>query len=71
MLIMALDMESSSYQMLLPASMLLGGLLLLLADTAGRSLAQPIEIPVGIVISILAAPYFLYLLRKQAWGGEC
>ena len=51
---------------LLPASMLLGGLLVLLADTAGRSLFQPIEIPVGIVISVLAAPYFLYLLRRQA-----
>lgn len=51
--------------MLIPTSMLIGGLLLLLADTIGRSLFQPIEIPVGIVISVLAAPYFLYLLRKQ------
>lgn len=50
---------------LLTASMLTGGLLLLLADTAGRSLFQPIEIPAGIVISVLAAPYFLYLLRDQ------
>lgn len=50
---------------LLTASMLLGGLLLLLADTVGRSLFQPIEIPVGIVISVLAAPYFLYLLHRQ------
>ncbi len=50
---------------LLPASMLLGGLFLLLADTMGRSLFQPIELPVGIVISVLAAPYFLFLLRKQ------
>lgn len=53
------------HRALLPASMLLGGLLLLLADTVGRSLFQPIEIPVGIVISVLAAPYFLYLLRRQ------
>lgn len=50
---------------LLTASMLTGGLLLLLADTAGRSLFQPIEIPAGIVVSVLAAPYFLYLLRGQ------
>lgn len=49
----------------LPASMMFGGLFLLLADTAGRSLFQPIEIPVGIVISVLAAPYFLVLLRRQ------
>ena len=53
------------HRTLLPVSMLMGGLLLLVADTIGRSLFQPIEIPVGIVISILAAPYFLYLLRKQ------
>lgn len=50
---------------LLPVSMLIGGLFLLLADTMGRSLFQPIEIPAGIMISIFAAPYFLYLLRKQ------
>lgn len=49
---------------LLAASMLTGGLLLLAADTAGRSLFQPIEIPAGIVISVLVAPYFLYLLRS-------
>lgn len=53
------------HQVLLPASMLSGGLLLLLADTAGRSFFQPIEIPVGIVIAVVAAPYFLYLLHKQ------
>ncbi len=53
------------HRMLIPTSMLIGGLLLLMADTIGRSLFQPIEIPVGIVISVLAAPYFLYLLRKQ------
>lgn len=53
------------HHMLIPTSMLIGGLLLLIADTIGRSLFQPIEIPVGIVIFVLAAPYFLYLLRKQ------
>lgn len=53
------------HPLLLPASMLFGGLLLLLADTIGRSLFGPIEIPVGIVISVLAAPYFLILLRRQ------
>lgn len=62
---MARKFVGSRHRMLLPASMLLGGILLLLADTAGRSLFQPIEIPVGIIIAIVAAPYFLYLLRKQ------
>ena len=63
---MARKFVGGRHRVLLPASMLLGGLLLLLADTAGRSLFQPIEMPVGIVISVLAAPYFLYLLHKQA-----
>jgi len=54
------------HHVLLPVSMLLGGLLLLFADTIGRSFFGVIEIPVGIVISVLAAPYFLILLRRQA-----
>lgn len=62
---MARKFVGGRHRVLLPASMLLGGILLLLADTIGRSLFQPIEVPVGIVISILAAPYFLYLLRRQ------
>lgn len=53
------------HRYLLPASMLTGGFFLLLADTVGRSLFRLIEIPVGIVISVLAASYFLYLLHKQ------
>lgn len=58
------------HRMLIPTSMLIGGLLLLIADTIGRSIFQLIEIPVGIVISVLVAPYFLYLLRNQIGGGE-
>ncbi len=52
------------HRVLIPASMLFGALILLFADTIGRSAFQPREIPVGIVIAILAAPYFLFLLRK-------
>ena len=47
-----------------PGKALLGALLLLLADTLGRSAFQPRDIPVGIVISVLSAPYFLFLLRR-------
>lgn len=53
------------HRALMPVSMLFGALMLLLADTLGRSAFQPREIPVGIVISVLAAPYFLFLLRKR------
>lgn len=41
-----------------------GGLLLLLADTIGRLIIQPSEIFAGIVVAIIGAPYFLFLLAK-------
>jgi len=53
------------HQYLLPASALAGGLLLIVADTIGRSLIQPSEIPAGIVVAVIGAPYFLYLLAKS------
>jgi iron complex transport system permease protein len=46
-----------------PLSMLLGGLLLLLADTLARTVAIPAEIPVGIFTALLGSPFFLLLLR--------
>jgi len=52
------------HQYLLPASALLGGLLLVTADTLSRLLAQPSEIPTGIVVAVIGAPYFIYLLMK-------
>ena len=52
------------HQILLPASALTGGLLLLTADTIGRWVLQPAEIPTGVVVAIIGAPYFLYLLAK-------
>lgn len=61
---MARRLIGGRHRALMPASMLLGALLLLLADTLGRSAFQPREIPAGIVISVLAAPYFLFLLRR-------
>lgn len=49
---------------ILPATALIGGLLLLTADTLGRVIMAPMELPVGLVVSILGAPYFIYLLIK-------
>ncbi|HJJ39042.1 MAG TPA: iron chelate uptake ABC transporter family permease subunit [Methanocorpusculum sp.] len=51
------------HRILLPASMLAGAILLLLADTFSRTL--PTEIPVGIVTALLGAPFFIYLLRRR------
>ncbi|MDW7650662.1 MAG: iron ABC transporter permease [Bacillota bacterium] len=52
------------HEVMLPATALTGALLLLVADTIGRNVLSPAEIPVGIVVSALGAPYFIYLLIK-------
>lgn len=49
---------------LLPVAMLLGALLVLAADTLGRTLLPPLEVPAGILTTLVGAPYFLFLLRK-------
>lgn len=53
------------YRILLPASALLGVTVLCLSDTIGRIAFAPIELPVGIIMGVVGAPFFLYLLRKK------
>ncbi|MFD2334411.1 FecCD family ABC transporter permease [Cohnella sp. GCM10020058] len=53
------------HQALLPVSALVGALLVIVADTIGRTLLQPSEVPTGIVVAVVGAPYFLYLLAKS------
>ncbi|MBO1514926.1 FecCD family ABC transporter permease [Metabacillus bambusae] len=55
----------SKFKALLPASALFGSILLLIADSLGRGLFPPIEIPAGIITAVIGAPYFLYLLRSE------
>lgn len=50
------------HKKLIPISALIGTVLILAADTVSRNLLAPIEIPVGIVISIIGVPYFIYLM---------
>ncbi len=52
------------HQQLLPVTALIGALILLAADTIGKNIIAPAEIPVGIVVTIVSTPYFLYLLMK-------
>ena len=51
-------------RILLPATVLTGAVLMVYADIISRTLLSPNEIPVGIVASVIGAPYFLYLLIK-------
>ena len=53
------------HQLLIPASAILGALLLIVADTLARTLLVPSEIPVGILTSFVGGPFFLWLLIKQ------
>ncbi|MEC2235476.1 MULTISPECIES: Fe(3+)-citrate ABC transporter permease YfmE [Bacillus] len=56
--------EKAKY--LLPASALIGAIILLIADTLGRGIMPPVEIPAGILTAVIGAPYFLYLLKFEA-----
>ena len=55
----------SNHKVMLPASLLLGAFVVLAADTIGRTIVAPIEIPVGIVMSVVGGPFFLFLLRRK------
>ncbi|MEO7312153.1 MAG: iron ABC transporter permease [Chitinophagaceae bacterium] len=63
----------SDNKKLLPASMLLGAVLLTWADMGARLLLAPAEIPIGIITSMVGAPIFIFLLKKfnvlQEKGG--
>ncbi|KGX88211.1 FecCD family ABC transporter permease [Pontibacillus litoralis] len=61
---LAKQLVGARQQFLLPASALTGGLLVIAADTIGRSIFQT-EIPTGIVVAVIGAPYFLYLLARE------
>jgi iron complex transport system permease protein len=53
------------HRLLLPASAVLGAILLLGADTLARTLAAPAEVPIGILTAIVGAPVFLSILLRQ------
>lgn len=55
----------SGHARLIPASALIGALLLLLADSGARSAFAPMELPVGIITAILGGPFFLWLLHRR------
>jgi iron complex transport system permease protein len=52
-------------RLLLPATVLAGGSLLVLADTAARTIVAPIQLPVGVLTALIGVPVFLYLLNRK------
>ena len=57
-------------RLLLPASVLAGGTLLVIADTLARVLVAPQQLPVGVLTALLGVPVFLYLLSRQPQRSE-
>ncbi len=53
------------HRILIPSSVMAGGIFLVWSDTIARVVMAPAEIPVGIITSLFGAPFFLYLLRKR------
>ncbi|MGO4269547.1 FecCD family ABC transporter permease [Paenibacillus sp. TAF58] len=52
-------------QLFIPVAILFGGWLLVMADTIGHNVIEPDGIPAGIMVALIGAPYFMYLLLKK------
>lgn len=55
----------SDHRLLMPASALAGGILLLIADTLARTIIAPLQLPVGVITALIGVPFFLYLLNRN------
>ena len=55
----------SDYRYLIPGAAILGVATVTLSDTAARLILAPAELPVGIIMAFIGAPFFLFLLRKE------
>ena len=55
----------TDYRYIIPGSALLGMAVVTWCDTVSRVILAPVELPVGIIMAFLGAPFFLYLLRRE------
>ncbi len=55
----------SDYRFLIPGCALFGAGMVIVCDTVGRMVMDPMELPVGVIMSLLGPPFFLYLLRRR------
>ncbi|MCZ2341829.1 MAG: iron ABC transporter permease [Bacteroidales bacterium] len=60
----------AAHRRLLPASGLIGAILLLGADVVARTIVAPLELPIGVVTALLGGPLFLVVLRKQPYASS-
>ncbi|MDQ0188751.1 iron ABC transporter permease [Alicyclobacillus cycloheptanicus] len=62
---LARRLVGARHERLIPAAALTGALLLISADTLARCIIQSTELPTGLVVAVIGAPYFLYLLARH------
>ena len=62
---MARVIVGNDFRKLIPSSAIFGAFLMLFADTLGRTLFAPIIIPVGVMLSVIGGPFFMYLLIRS------
>ncbi|MGN9097682.1 FecCD family ABC transporter permease [Flintibacter porci] len=67
---MARRIVGSDHRILVPFCILLGGFVLLLADTVGRCIAPPNEIAASVIMSIVGGPFFIILLKRGDRHGK-
>lgn len=67
---MARRIVGSDHRILVPFCILLGGFVLLLADTVGRCIAPPNEIAASVIMSIVGGPFFIVLLKRGDRHGK-
>ena len=68
----ARTISGSDHKKLITLSSLIGAIFLILSDIIARGLVPPIEIPIGIITSLIGGPFFLYLISKKnySFGGK-
>jgi iron complex transport system permease protein len=62
-------LKSSDYTFLIPASALLGAVMMSVVDIVARMIIPPAELPVGIITAVVGAPVFLWILLRQQRSG--
>lgn len=56
----------SDYRWLVPFSMVLGGIVVMVADIGARLLIAPLELPVGVMMALIGGPFFVMIVRRWA-----
>src|SRR5690625_7196656 len=59
------SLVGTDHKVLIPFSAILGALLILLADTIGRTIIAPIEIPASILMAVIGGPFIIFMIRNS------